>query len=160
MVASGDAKFTQELAEVHAEFKSHISQHRGTKIDVDAMSTGVGRCGLSPWVRRVSVRSTSNSVSCVLLSPATIFVRPDDTSLTGEAWLAVQALPKGLVDALMTSDEHLHCRAQAGFQIIHVGMKQVKQPWLGLWRGLDMVSLARAMMKSAIEAPQMMLSKL
>ena len=105
------------------------------------------------------MHSTRNSLFLLSAAPATIVVR-HDAFLTGEAWLAVQALPKGLVDVLMTSDEYLHCRAQAGFQIIHVGMKQVKQPWLGLWRGLDMVGLAREIVKSAIVAPQMMLSKL
>jgi len=84
-------------------------------------------------------------------------VKVDEVS-TGEAWLATQALSKGLVDTLMTSDEHLSSKAKDGFELIHIGMKEVKKPWK-LWSP-NLAVLAKLIMNSAFDAPRVMLSKL
>jgi ClpP class serine protease len=63
---------------------------------------------------------------------------------TGEAWLACQAVEKGLVDELMTSDEYLRSKMDR-YDVIEVKPKTAKKPGLFqsfIERGVEAVGQA------------------
>jgi len=122
-VIAGIPNFHRLLDKSHVEFQQVTAGKYKQTVNVLTPNTEEG---LAKFRQDIDVVHTAFKQHVLQCRPSLDI----DTVATGEAWLGTDALRKGLVDSLGTSDDQIHRKVQEGFDAVELAQPKKKKEGL------------------------------